>query len=204
MDLDQFLHIMEKIGFDLIKYYVDVYYRSETGLSPLNNIVNNREMEITYSGCWYGGLFFEWLFPQPSFLTNNLKPHRIIHGYFLSDQECHYFLVITTDVEAVILNTYGGITDLIITTLRLNEANMLLEQLKSNEVSVIELLFGINPSYSEMIIEFIELRESIYQLPTKEEIGEKIDELISKTYTIEDKIELNRLKMILFSYNISE
>lgn len=197
MDLNDFITIMEEIGFYLVKYYADVYHRQDTGLSPLANIVNNRQMKLTYSACWYGGLFFKWLFPQPSITTNILNPWKIIHGYFSSDQECHYFLIITTDNQAVVFNTYGGIAEVIINTLQLNEANELLERINENDVSAIEPLFGIFPDYDEMNIEYLELKESTYQLPTKEQIAEKIDELISKAYTTEDKVELYRVKDIL-------
>jgi hypothetical protein len=197
MDLTDFIEIMDAIGFDLIKYYSDVYHREETGLSPLANIVNDKEMELTYSGCWYGGLFFKWLFKTPSKTTKIVNPWKITHGYLSSDQECHYFVIITTDNQGVIFNTYGGITNLIINELSLNKINKLLKRITKNDVLAFELLFGITPNYNEMVIEELELEESIYKLPTEEQLFEKIDDLIYNAYTIEDRDELHRIKNII-------
>lgn len=194
MELNEFVEIMEDIGFDLIKYFADVYYRQETGYPFTNNITNNKQMENTYSSCWYGGLFFEWLFPDNKIPTNKFHPWRLIHGNFSSDQECHYFFIITTDNEAIIFNTYGGLKYLIVNTLSLDEANILLERFLDNDVSSIEELFGITPDYDEMFIEEFTIEESFYRLPTKEELISKIDELINKAHTIEDSLEILKLK----------
>src|SRR5689334_4028504 len=149
MDLSEFLDIMDDIGFDLIKYFADVYYRHETRFDPLFNIVDNEEMALTYSGCWYGGLFFEWIMPLSlnTSITNKINPWKIIHGQYSSNQECHYFLIITTEDEAFVLNTYGGINKLFINIISLDESNKLLKKLYKNKVSAIQSLFGFNPDY---------------------------------------------------------
>jgi hypothetical protein len=197
MDINKFIHIMEIIGFDLVKYYADVYHRQETGLSSLSNIVNNEKMALTYSGCWYGGLFFKWLFPQSSVPTQSIHSWKITHGYISSDQECHYFLIITTNNKAIILNTYGGITQMLINILSLNKLHELFERIIENDVSAIEPLFGFTPDYDEMTIEDLELKESAFIIPTKEELYIKIDELIMNAYTTEDKRELVRIKNLV-------
>ena len=197
MELENFINIMREIGFDLVKYYADVYYRQETGLSPLINIVNNEQMELTYSGCWFGGEFFKWLFPQDSISTDRINPLKIIHGYFSSDQECHYFLIISTKDQAIILNTYGGITSLLINILPLYEANLFLKRVNENDVLAIEPLFGFTPDYDTMIIEDFALTESGYYLPTQEQLINKINYLLNSAYTIEDKNELYRLRNLI-------
>lgn len=193
MDLNEFIRIMEEIGFDLVKYYADVHVRHKTEIKDWENIVENPLADEVYSGCWFGGDLFRWLFPQPTIPVTHLSPDRVTHGYLDSDQECHYFFFITTQEEAILFNTYGGVLELIIKAFPLDQANHLLNRIRQNDVSAFESLFGVSTDYSKMKLEVLKLDESYYQLPTKKELREKVDELIKGAHTIEDKRELLRL-----------
>lgn len=96
-ELSKFLDIMDDVGFDLIKYYADIYFRHETDFEPTDNIVDNIEAELIYSGSWFGGYFFKWLFPASSIMIDTLNKNMFVHGEFESDRESHYFFIITTD-----------------------------------------------------------------------------------------------------------
>lgn len=197
MELNEFIRIMKEIGFDLVKYYADVHVRHVTEIQDWESIVDHPFADEVYSGCWFGGDLFRWLFPQPTLPVTHVGPNRVIHGHLESNRECHYFFIITTQEEAVLFNTYGGVLELIIKVLPLDQANHLLNRIRQNDISAFESLFGVSTSYSEMELETLELDESYYQLPTKEELREKVDELISGAHTLEDKEELLGLKDVI-------
>ena len=199
-ELTKFLDIMQDVGFDLIKYYADVYYRHETSFESTVNVVHNKEAEFIYSGCWYGGYFFQWLFPSPSTTINILDKNMFVHGEFCSDRECHYFFIITNDTKAMVFSTYGGIPELITNTLSLDNANELLARIKDNDVSAIESFFNITPSYEIMEMFEVKLTATTYQTMSKQYLLSKIDELINKAHTMEDQGEISRLRVIVDEY----
>lgn len=195
-DINYFIGLMDQIGFELIKYTADIRHRSETEIPFDAPLIDYPGASDIYSACWYGGEFFKWLFHDTGILINVLESNQIYHGSFEGVPECHYFFIITTEDEAIILNTYGGIDYLIISRLSLASANIQLDLLRRNYIPAIEELFGVNPDYKKMNIT-VEITKAENRFPSREEISEKINELISNAYTEEDKVELYRLKTFI-------
>jgi len=194
VNIKMFISIMNKIGFDMIKYYADINYRHETDISEIENIVDNNDACLIYSGCWYTGYFYEWLLPCNSFISvDKIYPNNIIHCDYESNMEEHHFFIITTDNKMYLFNTFGGTPELIINILDIEVGNELLKEIIIGNIKSFEQFFGMKPNYKKYKFNSLELRECNNYLPSlyiREYMKEKVIELYQNAWTKEDQDEI--------------
>lgn len=199
MDVSQFVDIMKKFGYDLIQYWTHVN-RSNESDTENQQLYENPDIEEIYTGCWYGGGFFDdLLFNDKEDLgyVNHIDEMKMYHGEFYSDRECHYFTILTNMKYAYLFNTYGGVYKLVITINTIDTVNKLIEDINSNNIDSLMDLFGVSANYDSYNIEIFELREYELNLPTKNQLKFFIRDLISKLNFVSDKEVLINILMQL-------
>lgn len=193
--LSDFTCLMKSIGFGLIMYKADVDERQITELPQDRPLVTFLpEAMEQYSGCMFGGQFFYWIFPGTDIEVDQLYPNNIYHGYMDGDYDCHYFLVITTDKQAVVFNVYGGIHKFLIATHDLAKANKMLNEIRASSVPAMEEFFGYKSLNAENNVLSVTLTQAENRFLSKAEVLAKIDELISKSRFELDKEAIRILR----------
>lgn len=124
-------------------------------------------------------------------INNSIEINHIYFGEYISN-ETHYFTIISDNKRVFLINSYGGLTNLIIKEFSIIEINLLLKDIFKNNKKIVDL-FGIYPSkYSN--IENIILKTIDYNIPSNEKIIYYINILKDFQTNIEDKNNLSFIK----------
>jgi hypothetical protein len=206
--LAKFLDIMDDIGFHMHMYRTDIYERDSCDLYDHELISNSENAKQMYSGCWFGDKFFGHLFPSENkevinFDKTNMPQeykfpsNKFIIGYYDSDMESHHFFIITTNDQLYVLNTYGGVLELVITSWSLEEANRLFNRILHNDLNAYKSFFGVSTDYDKINI-IRELSFTIYdnyieKLDIVKYIKNELVDLKTKARTSIDAAEIQKL-----------
>lgn len=187
----EFVSLMQKVGYELIVYKADVDNRQITDLDADVCIMNSQDAHDIYSGCWWGGEFFEWIIPSTGKEVTNISPEGMYHGMLDSSEEGHYFFIITTKTKGIMLNTYGGVHKLTIIHMSLNHMNKLLNSVRSLDINAYRELFGVETAFDSIAEMYqFKITEAVNKLPTKDDLIARTQLLYEREKDPKDKSNL--------------
>ncbi len=189
--LPALLALLDRFGFKLIVWWAHAFRAKECGTT---NTKMEPSLHTKYNSCWYGQECLEvlltHLLPSTSVVSSVTSNHIYIGEVLLTSEE-HHFVVICDETHAYILNTYGGVNELRIIELGIEQFNASIGGV--GDAIVFEEVFSFAPLREGEVLE-VNLQEYPLILPSTLEVLRFVDVIGDELRNVEDKRQLDVLR----------